>query len=431
MKFIADYYLSHSLSPNNAAWQNIPFPYNTLIYSGLYDGDMVEGKGVTQPDKAGSFGYELIKMYKLTRKKNFQSVTSQLYLDAAIRIANTLAKYAKQGNENESPLPFKVDAFTGKTAYLKSNSGDHSNVEFSSYTTNWSGTLELWLDLIKLKKGNTAHYQKAFDMVLLWMRNYPLKNNKWGPFFEDIPGFSNTQINAITFAEFIMRHKEIFPNWKEEVKGIFNWTYKNLGNHQWENYGVIVMNEQTVYQTPGNSHTARQAATELLYGALSGDTLYQQNAIRMLNWATYCVDIDGKNNYPRDEIWLTDGYGDYVRHYIKAMAAETDLAPDDENHIISSTSIVNQADYYPNFNKTLSFDIPKESIGEAKIYYRTFDEKSTELIRMVKKPIKIVMDKIVLPEKQNLDSEGWIWKPMKKGGLLTIYHITKNEITIF
>jgi len=50
---------------------------------------------------------------------------------------------------------------------------------------------------------------------------------------------------------------------------------------------------------------------------------------------------------------------------------------------------------------------------------------------MVKKPIKIVMDKIVLPEKQNLDSEGWIWKPMKKGGLLTIYHITKNEITIF
>jgi len=25
------------------------------------------------------------------------------------------------------------------------------------------------------------------------------------------------------------------------------------------------------------------------------------------------VDDDGKNCYPRDEVWMTDGYGDYVR----------------------------------------------------------------------------------------------------------------------
>ena len=25
--------------------------------------------------------------------------------------------------------------------------------------------------------------------------------------------------------------------------------------------------------------------------------------------------------YPRTDIWMTDGYGDYVRHYIRAMAA--------------------------------------------------------------------------------------------------------------
>ena len=32
MKFLADYYLSHGLSPANCKWPNIPFPYNTLIY---------------------------------------------------------------------------------------------------------------------------------------------------------------------------------------------------------------------------------------------------------------------------------------------------------------------------------------------------------------------------------------------------------------
>jgi hypothetical protein len=48
MKYIADYYLSHSLSPADAAWPNIPYPYNTLIYSGIYDGDMVIGSGYTR-----------------------------------------------------------------------------------------------------------------------------------------------------------------------------------------------------------------------------------------------------------------------------------------------------------------------------------------------------------------------------------------------
>jgi len=40
MKFIADYYLTHLLSPADAVWPNIPYPCNTLIYSGIYDGDI-------------------------------------------------------------------------------------------------------------------------------------------------------------------------------------------------------------------------------------------------------------------------------------------------------------------------------------------------------------------------------------------------------
>ncbi|MCY7422709.1 MAG: hypothetical protein LH478_13320, partial [Chitinophagaceae bacterium] len=71
MKFIADYYLTHSLSPANAKWPDLPFPYNTMIYSGIYDGDMVIGKNFTQPDKAGSFGWELIKLYKITGNDNY------------------------------------------------------------------------------------------------------------------------------------------------------------------------------------------------------------------------------------------------------------------------------------------------------------------------------------------------------------------------
>ena len=155
MKFIADYYLTHSLSPADAVWPNIPYPYNTLIYSGIYDGDMVIGRGFTQPDKAGSFGLELVKLYKMTTTITYPNITDKIYLDAAVKIANTLAKNVIKGDENNSPLPFKVNAVTGEVGRLLNNSGDGKEYQLSSYTTNWSGTMELFLNLMDLKAGET------------------------------------------------------------------------------------------------------------------------------------------------------------------------------------------------------------------------------------------------------------------------------------
>jgi hypothetical protein len=141
MKFIADYYLTHSLSPANANWPDIPFPYNTLIYSGIYDGDMVIGKDYTQPDKAGSFGFELVQLYKLMAGEDYPSTVHKRYLDAAVKIANTLAMHVKEGDENNSPMPFKVNAFTGETGILKDNDRSGKVAGLSSYTSNWAGTL--------------------------------------------------------------------------------------------------------------------------------------------------------------------------------------------------------------------------------------------------------------------------------------------------
>ncbi len=430
MKFIADYYLTHSLSSDDAVWPNIPYPYNTLIYSGIYDGDMVIGQGFTQPDKAGSFALELVKLYKMTNTTTYPNITDKRYLDSAVKIANTLASKINSGDENNSPLPFKVNAITGETGVLKHNSGNGENDQLSSYTSNWSPTLDLFLNLIELKAGDVALYQKSFETILNWMKNYPLKTNKWGPFFEDIPGWSDTQINAITFAQFMMNHPAYFQNWKTEVKGIFEWVYKTLGNKEWEKYGVIVVNEQTAYQTPGNSHSSRQASAELQYTALTGDQTAVTNAIRTLNWATYMVDDDGKNCYPRDEVWMTDGYGDYVRHYLRAMAWRPELAPADQNHLLSSTSVIQLMEYPPAINKFWESDVPEVKKKNTLINYRTFDEKSVETIRMTIKPVSVLVNQKEIKESDQKGQEGWSWKPMEKGGLLTIRHFNGNRISV-
>jgi hypothetical protein len=425
MKFIADYYLTHALSPANAAWPDIPFPYNTLVYSGTYDGDMVIGKNFTQPDKAGAFGMELVHLYKMTSNERYPNNTAQLYLDAAIKIANTLVKNVKEGDENNSPLPFKLNAITGETGVLKDNARSGKDAGLSSYTSNWSGTLDLLLQLQQLGAGDTTLYKNAFEKIIRWMKTYPLKNNKWGPFFEDIPGWSDTQINAVTFAQFMMNHREYFPNWKTEVKKIFDWVYEKLGNKKWEKYGVVVVNEQTAYQQPGNSHSSRQASAEMQYMALTGDRYHYDNAVRQLNWATYMMNVDGRNFYPNDDIWLTDGYGDYVRHYLRAMAAMPELAPSGETHLLGSSAIVQHVFYKGQFEKYFP---PLKNSNAVELYYRTYEKEGTEIIRVEKKPSGILFDGKTAME--NNQQDGYTWKPLSKGGVITIQRSNTHSVTL-
>jgi hypothetical protein len=405
MKYLADTYLDRSLSDPTDKWPSIPYPYNTEVHSGKYDGDMRNGKGITQPDKAGSFGYELINLFKLTGE--------QKYLDAATKIAGTLSEHIVKGDSLRSPLPFRVNAKTGETGSLFDNMGSGKKVRPALYTSNWTGTLMLFEELATIDRIKRDIYEKSFNTLLEWMKEYPLNTNKWGPFFEDIPGWSDTQTNAISFAMFILQHRNLFPSWKENVRGIIDWTYRELGNHEYEKYKVIVMNEQTVYRVPGNSHSSRQASVELMYGALSGDTSFTENAIRTLNWATYTVASDGRNRYIRDDIWLTDGYGDYVRHYLRAMAAMPELAPADKSRLLGSSSVVRSVKYLAN-----------------RIEYMTWDNSANEVLRIMSKPKSLTINGRAVNEEANTQKEGWSWQPLQKGGILKVFHNSGNTINI-
>jgi hypothetical protein len=267
-------------------------------------------------------------------------------------------------------------------------------------------------------------------MLLRWMKKYPMATNKWGPFFEDVPGWSDTQINAMTWARFIMNQQVYFPNWKSDVQKINEWVYTTLGNDQWKKYGVTVINEQTAYLTPGNSHTSRQAADELLFASLIGESKKVDHAVRQLNWATYMVDVDGKNRYPQDENWLTDGYGDYVRHYLRAMAALPSLAPSDEDHILSSTSVIQQAGYEGSINKFLVPVVRNVEIERVKVYYSVFDKKGMEVIRLRTKPQSVLLNDKPLSEVTDNVSEGYRWTSLTTGGVLTVNRENGNRVAI-
>jgi hypothetical protein len=224
-----------------------------------------------------------------------------------------------------------------------------------------------------------------------------------------------------------MEHPQYFPEWKTAAKRIIDWVHEHYNNEKWKKYGVIVTNEQSVYPVPGNSHSSRQAADELLYVSLTGDTTFYANAIRELNWASYAVDTDGKNCYPTDEPWLTDGYGDYVRHYLRAMATFPSLAPD-ENHILSSSSVIQQADYRGRLKKYYSVAFDKPDTSKVLLFYRTFDSSGTEEIRMHAQPSAVLLNGEALG--QTGDGQGYSWSGLQKGGVLVVRRQRGNKVVI-
>jgi hypothetical protein len=356
MILIADYWLDHGMSRPDLLWPNLPYPYNTDLHSGLYDGDMRAGKGYLQPDKAATFGAELIMLYKMTGNRR--------YLEAATRIADTLARKIQPDDGENSPWPFRVNAQTGEVHREADKAG---KVWVASYTTNWTGALRLFHDLASLHQGNVEQYNRASAILTAWIKKYPLHTNNWGPFFEDIPtsAYSDTETNADTLAAYILEHPDWDPDWKNQAQGILDWSYRKFANHEFEKWGVVAINEQTAYAVPGNSHTSRYASVELLACEKLESCPNKADIIRRLNWATYWVDNDGKNQYPRDDNWLTDGYGDYVRHFLRAMASAPELAPADQNHLLRTSSVLQQIEY-----------------ASDHISYRKFDENSSERFKI-------------------------------------------------
>jgi hypothetical protein len=355
MTYMADYYIDHALSKPSDAWPNVPYPYNTDLHSGIYDGDMKAGRGYLQPDKAASFAAEMVMLYKLTG--------SRKYLDVAIRVADTLAEKITPGDADNSPWPYRVNAKTGEAHQVVKK----AKAYVASYTANWAPALRLYDDLMALGEGRVADYERARRMLVDWIKAYPLKTNRWGPFFEDVPThhYSDTETNADTMAAYILEHPMWDDDWRRHAESILNWSAATFGNGGWVRYGVVPINEQTRYMVPGNSHTSRHASAELLLGEKTGDDSRKAGAIRRLSWATYMVDEDGRNRYPQNDIWLTDGYGDYVRHYLRAMASAPELAPDDQNHLLRTSSVIQSISY-----------------GPEAISYTKFDEQSKERFKL-------------------------------------------------
>ena len=160
---------------------------------------------------------------------------------------------------------------------------------------------------------------------------------------------------------------------------------------------AIPVHEQKFCYFPMGSHTARFAALSALYAEQTGDMAYREQAIRSFNWASYMANADGTVTVGVDrpdyynQCWFTDGYFDYVPHFLDGMAAMPEVAPADTDHLLRSTSVVQAITYKP-----------------YSVAYQTFDANGTQTLRLTFKPCEVLADGKPLAQQTILvDQPGW------------------------
>jgi hypothetical protein len=80
----------------------------------------------------------------------------------------------------------------------------------------------------------------------------------------------------------------------------------------------------------------------------SGDKWFKEEACRFFNHASYMAEHDGvvqtRHNWG-SEIWFSDGYTDYVGHFIEGIESVPEWAPARENYLLRTTSAIQKIKY--------------------------------------------------------------------------------------
>jgi hypothetical protein len=417
VKELLDYQLAHGTTPATWTWGNVPYAsanHGDKEYRGSFEfqygqpGEQAigDGYGVIEPDKVGELGFAYLRFWKLTGE--------QRYLDAAIACANALSRNVRPGGWGQSPWPFRVYAETGRAR--------------EEYSSNTIGAIKLFDELGRLGLGETGAYKDARRQVWEWTLKYPMSNMLWSAVFEDVylQHFPNNlnQYSPMETARYLMEHPELDPDWKHHAQELIRFVERTFVVDtrafsptaplepavQW---GANTVSEQIMDMNKMGSHTSRYASVLALWHETTGDDAAKEKAHRSLTWASYMCRDDGFVHVgPVDQsLWFSDGYGDYIRHFLAAMGAEPEWAPSGEDHILRSTSQVTKVEY-----------------ASGRVAYTTFDQASTEVLRLSFAPQRVAAGGAVLTRRDDLDGAGWTFDARR--GVLRIRHTDSREILV-
>jgi hypothetical protein len=392
-------------TPSDWAWPNVPRTQDNSP-----DGEYTDLMG--EPDKMCGVGVAYIKFYKLTGEAK--------YLEAARGIAKTISSHVTSGDAKTSPLPFRINLKDGRV--------------HDPYTSHMVAAAVLFDELARLGEAEKGVYQANRDLLWKWVLTYPVKNNDWTGYYEDVGSPVNTELwgknyapigqnvknknqqSPMETARFMLRHPEMSPDYRQQVPALLAWVKETFGKTK--RHGATSIREQDACNSEMGSHTSRYASIAAMWFAVSDDPKDREEARAAFSLATYSAyskyskDHNGVN-YTGISVkylhpWFVDSYFDYVTHFLEGMAELPEMAPADADHIIGSDSIVKKVTYRP-----------------GRIEYATFEPCGNEILRITFQPRSVLANGKELPPKD------WMYGEYRGvSGVLRIHRESTGNIAI-
>jgi hypothetical protein len=289
--------------------------------------------------------------------------------------------------------------------------------------------------LIRLKEGDVTNYEASRKTAWAWILKYPMHNDRWSGYFEDVEAHTTNlnQANPTMTAYYILSQPDpgsVDPQWIGDVGHLIDWVRKHYGRGPY--FGAWAIDEQgpppeyvgCCSRAGLASDTSRWAAINALYYELTNDGQAQVDAFRSLSYSTYFAADDGKivccgldynaasNN--DSAYWYDDGYGDYIRNIMWALGAIPTFAPQHQDHLLRSSSVVQAVQY-----------------GKHSIQYRTFDSAATEVLRLTYKPAQVQAGGTPISLRTDLKEPGYTITALPGGDyVVRVRHTSSGDIQV-
>ncbi len=400
-----DYELENGLTPESYSWAGVPYPSanpGARRYSGW---SQHGGEDYVEPHVVGEDGYAYLRLYEMTGNTK--------YLREAIRCAEMLAKHFNPGDEKNSPWPFRCFARDGSIEGARG---------MSPYTANVVEPIMLFDELMRIGQGDVESYKRVREGAWAWLMKYPMTNNVWVGYFEDVgPGMENmNQVIPLELARYVLLHPEKDSDWREHSRKLIDWVKTTP---KWPKY---IVHGATVTTEQGNgkefccnlpnqcceSHTARLAAADAFYYAKTSDVAYKDAAFRSYNWVTYFQGLPGAAHAPyTDQWWFTDEFTDGPRRLMDAFWAVPEWAPEEESHLLGGISPVTKISY-----------------GAGSVVYSTFDADASEVLRLDFTPEFVTVNGKLLPKRADLTQAGYTFD--EKTHVMRVRHEGARDVAI-
>jgi hypothetical protein len=217
-------------------------------------------------------------------------------------------------------------------------------------------------------------------------------------------------------ARYILSHDDpasVDPQWQTHIPALITWVRTTFGKGPF--YSAWSIDEQSSCCSSYGlgSHSARWASINALWYERTGDASYKDAAWRSFNFATYFSDSQGvvKPTLDAGSDWYSDGYADYIKHFMSGIASIPEWSPANESHILRSSSVVSAVAY-----------------ADQQVSYTTFDGASRDRLRLNFIPTQVTVDGVELAQRGDLNQAGWVYDAAT--GVLDIRHDTGTHIVI-